>query len=120
VSDDPIRQGRDPAWRRAWEERLSSDERKAVEAHLARRISLDEPLLSIAIGLAHRRLRQMRIQFLAVALHLPVSIFWVGTACSDGSAALCIFWVALAASFAVLLPVVLLRRRARLLEATDP
>jgi hypothetical protein len=61
VSEDSLRDGRDPDWRIAWEEYLTAEARQTIELAVKRGRRVKDPELRLyAVGLAARALRSMR------------------------------------------------------------
>jgi positive regulator of sigma E activity len=115
-----ITEGRDPDWRVAWEEYLSSEARQEVEdAVKAGRTVTDDDLRMYAVGLARKSMRQSRWMVLLVPLNLALVGVWIYFACvrhALGSLP-CWFWATVGVLCVTALPLRLVTRYRRFAEA---
>ena len=78
--DERIRQGRDPEWHQAFQDRLDEAARARVRRAVHTGVSLPDPNeAAIAAGLAHREQRMLLCQVLIVLpLQVGLLLTWLG------------------------------------------
>lgn len=117
VKENYISEGRDPDWRLAWEENLSSEARTEIGQSLKERRRVANPdLLDYAQGLARRRLRSFRWSLAMVPLHMGLVTLWIYATCfiADPPQAWCWFYIGVGLLWLLLAPFLIRRRRSHL------
>jgi hypothetical protein len=112
--DDRIRQGRDPQWRLAFQDRLDEAARARVRHAVRRGGSVADPNeAAVAAGLARRRQRMLRCQALIVLpLQVGLALTWLLVLLPPAQlpAAFRWFWVAVLILLVGVAPLVLRHR----------
>lgn len=117
-----VSEGRDPAWRIAWEDHLSPKERRSVRTTVKARLpASEENLRRYAAGYARRLLRWNRRMTRLIPINVGVVGLWIYLACFTGSSESlpCWLWVIAGVLWLTLLPVWLVIQRRKLLRAVE-
>ena len=111
---DRIRQGRDPEWRLAFEDRLDDAAQTRVRHAVKNGASVSDPDEAvIAVGLACREERTvLRLGLVLLPIQIAIAVMWVFSFVAGGlPAAFGWFWVAVLLVLMGVVPLVLRRRR---------
>jgi len=107
----------------AWEESLSDSERAQVSDAVGSGRAVDDPRLAVfAVGLAAKARRRTRLAPWIVVFHVVITSGWIYIACIREDALTrtplwCGFWLLIGAALLTVVPMRLLKARARATEA---
>lgn len=122
IRQDVLRDGRDPDWRLAWEEQLLSGQRRAVEDAVRKGAAVaDSALRTYAVGLAKRRLRNLKWLTALIPLHLGLFAAWIYFTCvvADPRQFWCWIFVAIGLLWLIAVPWRVMNQRSRLIAAME-
>jgi hypothetical protein len=123
MSDPRIASGQEPQWRMAWEESLTDSERAQVSSAVGSGQAVEDPRLAVfAVGLASKARRRARLAPWIVLFHAAITSGWIYIACIREEALArsplwCGFWLLIGAALLTVVPMRLLKAKARATEA---